>query len=239
MQEIEASRRLARFLQDSPILINQLILVAATRFQLGVLRHVPDVPEVWIERLAEHDFRESFTTAMKYEGRVLLHLDESEVWNTHGSWWHRLATPAVRPYTRICLAELSDAWRQRLVNLERVEALCDRDLAPYGADLEIPIPRWNKVGALLVPNLASAIDRLARLELDLELTRLLLEADADRRANGGEWPADLPDGVPSTSCPGERWTFTRTAEDLQIAFPRDISWPDQRGAVLPTLIVAN
>ena len=239
LEEIEASWRLAQSLDDSPTLITQLILIAATRMQLGVLRHVPDVPQIWINRLAERDFREPFITAMKYEGWAWVHIDPSKAWSIPGSWWHRLAAPALRPYTKLCLADVSNAWRERLVNLERVEALCDHDLATHDADLKIPIPRWNKIGGQMVPNLASAIGRLARLELDLELTRLGLQAAADRRANGGKWPASLPDGVPSTSCPRERWTFTRTAGDLEIAFPRDISWPGQRGTILLTRTVMH
>jgi hypothetical protein len=147
--------------------------------------------------------------------------------------------PAVQPYTQLCLADLSNAWRERLVNLERVEALCDFDLATYDADLEIPIPRWNLVGDQLVPNLTNAMGRLARLELDLELTRLLLVTDADRRANPGEWPSDNPVDLPSTSCPGEHWRLSHTAGRVEIAFSREIHWEDQRGAILPTRAVMN
>jgi hypothetical protein len=239
LEHIQASWNLARSLDNSPALISQLIRIAATRMQLGALRHVSDVPELWIDRLAQADFREPFVTAMKYEGWIWLYLDDSEIWNTGSNWWRRLVGPAVQPYTQLCLADLSNAWRERLVNLERVEALCDFDLATYDADLEIPIPRWNLVGDQLVPNLTNAMGRLARLELDLELTRLLLVTDADRRANGGEWPSDNPVDLPSTTCPGEHWRLSHTAGRVEIAFSREIHWEDSRGAILPTRAVMN
>ena len=186
--DVEAAWELSRSLRDSPFLISQLILVAGTRMQVGVLRHFHDLDEVWLDRLAEHDFRESFITAMKFEGRFWLRYPEAEYWRNEEPVWRRVTSPVMQPYTQLCLADLSDEWRERLVKMEQVDALCDRDLAPYGASLDIQLPRWNMVGDYYFPSLLGAIDRLARLELDIELTSLLIEADAERRDHGGTWP---------------------------------------------------
>ena len=234
LADVEAAWNLSRSLRDSPFLINQLILIAGARMQLGVLRQIPDVDAPWLDRLAEHDYREAFITAMKYEGWVWLYTDETEISRAGLPVWKRLASPLIRPYTKLCLADLSDAWRERMVNLEQVDALCDRDLAPYGADLQIQLPRWNKLGELYYPNLRSAISRLARLELDLELTRLWIVADAERRANGGAWPEGYVGSRESDACPDDRWDFSVTGEGLEIALSRDVTWPDQKGAILPT-----
>ena len=107
-------------------------------------------------------------------------------------------------------------------NLERVNTLCDHDLSVHNANLDIPVPRWNLIGKLIVPNLANAVDRLARLELDLELTGLMLEP----------WAESGP--RPSETCPGDHWVYSRSDDGLEIAFDREISWPNQSGFVLPT-----
>jgi len=234
LADVEAAWNLSRSLRDSPFLINQLILIAGARMQLGVLRQIPDVDALWLDRLAEHDFREAFITAMKYEGWVWLYTDEAGIAREGMPVWKRIASPLIQPYTKLCLADLSDAWRERMVNLEQVDALCDRDLAPYGADLQIPLPRWNKLGELYHPNLSSAIGRLARLELDLELTRLWIVADAERRTNGGAWPEGYVGSRESDACPDDRWDFSVTGEGLEIALSRDVHWPDQKGTILPT-----
>ncbi len=231
MEQVEVSFNLARSLRDSPILINQLIYVAATRLQVAALRHIRDLPDHWIDRLGEHDPRQSFITAMKYEGWVWMHYDD--VWDT-GDFptWKALASPILRPHSKLCLADASEDWRKRIVNLAQVDALCDYDLSSRDADMNIPIPRWNKISEIMVPNLAGAVHRVARLEVDLELLRVSVEADAARRADG-DWSA--PDGGRRSSavCPDELWIYELTGDGIDIAMSRELRWPNQKGPILP------
>jgi hypothetical protein len=216
--------------------------------QLGALRHVSGAPESWIGRLAEHDFRKSFLTAMEHEGWIWSQLESVDDGRAprgpFGSVGGRLRgwlAALTAPYEKLCLAEASDAYRIRMVNLARVNALCDYDLGAFEADLrEIRLPAWNRLGGTLIPNIAGAVGRLARLELDLELTRKLLEAESARRANGGAWPESVPGIEASAACPADRWSYERTSEGgVEIAFSRPIAWPDHRGVVLPTRVSAR
>ena len=50
-------------------------------------------------------------------------------------------------------------------------------------------------------DLSGVLERVARLELDLELTGKLLQARQWRAANGGQWPLALPEIGPSAACP--------------------------------------
>lgn len=231
---LAASWELNRGLRDDPVLISQLIAMAAHRMQLGALRQLRDVPDSWSDRLDEHDFRASFHDALELEGWVWTQIDDVESLAGDGIFQRALFKVA-RPYVSYCLADVSDEYRERLGNLAKVDALCDADLSALGADLDIPPPRWNVIGAMIVPSLRGAVDRLRRLELDVELTERLLELDAERRANDGEWPARRASVELSTVCPDDRWSYT-TAEDgsMTIAFSREISWPDQVGTILPT-----
>jgi hypothetical protein len=240
LENVEASFELARSLRDSPILICQLIMIAETRMQLGVLRHVRDLPEAWIERMEAYDYRDAFLTSMKFEGRIWLHPEGYLSGDPGDSWLQKtLALPPMRSYTRLCLADVSAAWRARIVNLERVDAVCDRDLSSEGGDLNIPVPRWNAIGDLVVPNLSDAIYRLARLELDLELTRLIAEADANHGISGEAWLESPPVHRASTACPDDRWLYSADDGNLRIELSRQIAWPGQKGVILPTRAVLD
>ena len=230
---VESAWLFSRSLRDSPILISQLIYIGGTRIQVGALRQIPDVDEVWLDRLVQHDARASFATAMKYEGWFWLFVDETWSYTSGMPLSTRLTHPFARPYTQLCVADVSDAWRERIIRLEHVAVLCDRDLSLEGADLAIEVPRWNALGSLFNLNLAGSIDHLARLELDIELTRLLIEADTARRANEDAWPENLSGSRSCATCPDDLWNYEVNGDALEIGLSRDVAWPEQGGFVLP------
>jgi hypothetical protein len=235
LRDLEAGWTLLRSLADSPLLICQLIAMSDGRIIAGLLRQVPEVPATWHARLREHDFRGPFLTALKYEGWHWTQWDRHVETAGLRAIAQRALVRLGRPYIDYCTADVSDRFRERLENLERVAALCDYDLAAHDASLDLPVPRWNVVGRLVMPHLGGALDRLARLELDVELTRLLFDLEAVRAAQGA-WPTALPGGGVSSACPRDRWTYSRAVDGgPTVALDREIDWgPDVRGAILPT-----
>jgi len=236
LRNLEASWRLNESLRTSPALICQLIRIAAARMQVGALRYVPEVPESWIARLAAADHRSSFIEAMQYEGRMWI---DPGAENLGDEWWHRVARPATKPYVRVCLADASERWRLRLARLQSVDALCDYHLPAHGADLEIELPRWNRLGGSVAPNLSNATDRVARLEVDIELTLLLLDRDQARRSDPEGWPGELPDEIVSAACPRDRWLVAGTDRGVEVALSREVEWPGQMGSILPQRAITD
>jgi len=231
---LEASWRLTSALRDDPILITQTITISNARLQAGVLRRLESVPEGWSERLDEHDYRRSLLEGLQLESWTWMRLDDPgtlyEV-----SPLQRAVFAAARPYARYCTADLSEAWHRRLVEISELDYLCDR-----GADLDIPVPQWNLVGRIAVPGYSGLIERIARLEIDLELTAKLLELRSARDANGGAWVASLPGIESSRACPRDRWLYeVGPGGGMSIALDRAIEWADARGAVLPTRYVSR
>ena len=186
LDDLDASWQLNRALRDDPILITQLIAISVTRLQIGTLRQLGQVPANWEKRLAEHDFRQSFLSSLRFEAWAWTQVDHAAM--VQPALGQRIVYSLGRPYVRYCLADASEDYRQRLDNLARLKTLCDVDLAALDADLDVPVPRWNLLGDLVVPNLSDTVDRLRRLELDIELTVRILEIEAGRRANSGVWP---------------------------------------------------
>jgi hypothetical protein len=234
LESLEASWRLNAALRDDPVLITQLIRIAVARMQVGALRQLGDVPEVWRQRLASADYREAFLAAMRLDGRLWTQLDDPAAMGGKPNVLERATWKVTRPYMRFCLASVSDQMRERLDTLATAQALCDGDPAYHGADLKLEIPRWNFYGELIAPNLNDALLRVARLELDAELTARLLALEAARAAGGGDWPAPGPSIEASRCCPEERWDYrAEPAGTMTIAFSRDIAWPQPVGPVLP------
>ncbi len=238
-RDLDAAWTMARALGDEPILIGQRIAIADVKLIAGALRQLGDPPPFWRDRLAEHDFRGSFMTALEYEGWTWT--QRPDVLDGLGGVAGKLAGNVARPYFRLCLAHTSDEFRRRLKNLENVPALCDYDLSTRQADLAVPISRWDRVSGLVAGDFAGALDRLARLELDLELTAKLLELDQARSASGG-WPASSPSIEASRACPRDRWMYLVTPEgEMTLAFGRRPTWPgvEFKGIQLPTAFTVS
>lgn len=246
--DMEASWQLNRALRDDPMLVNQVIAMAVTRMQAGMLWHLDPVPQAWRERLFEHDYRASTLTALGVEGWLWtqadpLDLKTPSVWPavtrfSAPPWLPPLGKKVARklwmPYARYCVADASDQWRRHLAELAASAVLCDYDPARRGTDLDIPIPRWSIVPQRLLTAPSVAVSRLARLEVDLEFTVKLLDLRVARRASGA-WPRWTPDFERSSACPDDRWAYEVTPEGkMSLAFARDLVWPDSSGLILPT-----
>lgn len=233
-QVIEASWVLNGALREEPTLITQLVAISISRDQAGVLRHLAERSDIWIARFEEHDFRAAYLRSMRFEGWVWTQVDATDY--VGDGFTQRLIYRFAGPYVKYAMADVSNDYRQELHNLSEIEALCDTDLAAVNADMNIEVPSWNIVGEMMVPNLGSAIDRLRRLELDIELTVKLLKLERERERNGGVWPRRLPEIEVSAICPNDRWIYRADPEGdaMSLAFSREISWPDQMGQILPT-----
>jgi hypothetical protein len=223
---LEASWRLNSAIRDDPYLITQLVAIAVTRLQVGALRQMEEVPAHWQERLVEHDFRGSFFMAMLLESWLWTQIEGSEIFETWLGRMERLAWTFTRPYADYCFADLSDDFRRRLLTLAESGATCDYHLSDSDAGLDIPVPFWNVMGDLVKPNLLGTLDRLARLELDLELTGRVLALES------AIWDESVEQ---SSACPRDNWLYEAGPDgSMSIRFSREISWQDQIGAILPT-----
>lgn len=231
-RDLEAAWTLLQSVADSPMLICQLIAVVEAREIAGAVRQMERPAAAWRARLTEHDFRGAFTTALKFEGWVWTQIRDLNDFAGFTVLASRVLSAVAKPYVQYCLAEVSDDYRSRVANLEKLQAICDYDLASQHASLQVEVPRWNLVGGLVNPQVGDALDRLARLELDLELTVRLLDLEQARRDAGGVWPDSLPGGDASTACPRDRWVYEVAGDGLMtLAFERETRWPKIHGTL--------
>ena len=235
--DLDASWRLNRALVKRPNLMTQQIAITVTRFQSGALRLIEDVPELWIERLGEHDFHGSVLMAMKMEGWLWAQIPEGIYRDDNLRGLKRLWERVAKPYTALCFADLSDVYRRELERRIGRRSLCDS----RGPDLRVRPARWNMLGNFVnKEDFTYPLHRLARLELDLELTRKLIEVEAARRGNGGRWAPEVSGIEESEACPDDRWLYEVGPDgSMSLALSREVSWPDARGLILPTRFAAE
>lgn len=213
---LEASWRLAAEQRDHPVLIVQLVATGVARQQAGLLRQLGDPGGRWRDRLDGRRARRRLIDALAFEGFSWLGYADFE--SEDAKWLVRITQPLARPVVRYSLASASVELHDRVERLAGLAAWCDRDLEALGASLELELPGWNKIGQLAVGSFGGVVERVARLELELELTSLVLELDD---AGGRALEATRR----SRACPGEAWSVTRSPDgSLEIAFTREPRW---------------
>ncbi len=233
LETLEAAGRLNEALADDPILITQLIAVAAHRMQAMTLRRLEEIPGVWAQTLAEHDYEETMRTAISLEAWNLAHLDPAQV--AEGlPWWQRLLARVGAPYIRSCAYDTSRRWMRRLDAQAANPGPCRMAGDLSDRNEEWPTSWWNVYGQFFGNPLHlafSAFGRVSRMEVEDELTGQWIELTNARRTAGGEWPGAWPRSVPSQACPQGHWTYEISPDgEASIAFSESLEWPQFQGA---------
>ena len=235
---LEASWQLNAALRDEPVLVSQGIALGVARTQLGTLRHIEQLPPRWRERILEHDYRQSTLTSLRYEGWIWMTLFDQASYAIADAPWSGLILRVARPYVGYCAADVSDSWRRLLIRFSELTSICDSAPEDVGVGPELDVPSWNLVGGQLLPGLGDVAQRLARYELDREMTVKLLEIRAARAALGSSWPVSLPGIEESTVCPGDHWIYAVTPQGgMSLTLSRPVDWGELSGATLSTRYV--
>ncbi len=82
------------------------------------------------------------------------------------------------------------------------------------------MPWWNRFGEMLIFDVENAVARVARTQLQFELTRKVLEMAATRTETGA-WPVDSEPWSRSRVCPPDRWVYTTDGTLASIRLERE------------------
>lgn len=229
--DLEVSWKLATALEQDPILIVQFIRIAVSRYQVGVLRHVPADSRVWRKRLEIIGDTSAFLDSFRFEIGAFSEMDPTQLL-PHMAWWENLAGRVAAPYLRFCAASDLNRWRRAIEQLEERNSFCP-SAGESALNWKLPErPWWNQLTESALPNILAAADRVGSLQVDLELTRRWLALSAAHDASGA-WPARLPLPEESSACPGQHWSYSHSsAGSAEIHFSREFSRP-QSGVKLP------
>ncbi|MFY9823459.1 MAG: hypothetical protein WAM82_18910 [Thermoanaerobaculia bacterium] len=202
---LETSWQLNEAMADNnPSLITQLIAQAVIRLQQPVLRSFSKAPAGWSERLLHLDRRSRTLRALQCEN-FSAYLTSTFDRPIRDAMWGR------RPQT--LLRWMLWDYARRFSGM--VETLPQRDVRTFDPDAfereqRSTIPRWQIIARILLPNFGEFWPRSARIELEAELTALVLEERERLAASGPPRPTnrrpsrvqglswiyeDLPDGT--------------------------------------------
>ena len=176
---LETSWRLNQAVADnSPILITQLIAQAVIRLQQPILRSFSRAPAGWTERLRGLDQQSRILLALQAEA-FSAHLTSTFDQPLTGTNWGTHSQAVVRWAIWDYVRRFSSIFEQ----------LRQRDVRSFDPDAfereqRAAIPRWQFVARVLFPNFWDLWPRSAHVELEAELTALVLE-ERERLAAGG------------------------------------------------------
>lgn len=219
---LEAAWQLAELLADDPTLISQFVRLDMLRAQAAAVRQMPWLDE-WIPRLSTTDLRKSIEQSLFYEGWLWPQYDYGP--GEKADILARVFQTINGPFMRLGSADASERWRRTIVKLQETPAWCRPALERLGVRLEIPVPWWNKFGAIMISDVDRTVERVAQAQLQFELTRKLLELAATR-AETGNWPVGSEPWLRSTACPLDRWIYSVEGSSASLRLDRVVETSD-------------
>jgi hypothetical protein len=208
---LEASWRLKESNADRPSLTWQLLAVAVSRWEAGVLRKLPSSDAGWSERMRFLPQRDRMLRAM-YDDLVIGILDISD---EEVSKW----SPAD------LLEEIGRSvdWLGKVDPCAFPHAEADRYWKPF-----FPGPIEQILAGIVMPNVGTAAHRLFRLQIEGELTARVLAA---RRAAADSPAPGTASASDSAVCPAARWsTLLQPGGGAHVQFDgRFEDWTDEAG----------
>ncbi len=237
LADLEASVVLDTALWDGPTIIEQMIAIAAARMQAGALRHVAGAGPAWRERLVEHDFRDSLMDALQIQGFMWKMAEVPEGLEERRGLLQSATATLAKPYFRWCLDDTAEIWRRHLERIAVLPSLCGADLRALNETMLAEIPWWDRIARTELANVGEVTWRLARLQLDLELTGRVLALRSERDRTGS-WPSVL-ESAESSACPTRRWVYEVGPDGgMSIGLDAAVDGPKSMTLTLPTRYVA-
>ncbi len=216
---LETSWRLNQAVADnSPIVITQLITQAVIRLQQPILRSFSRVPAGWPAQLLGLDLQSRILLAMQCEAfsaHLTSTLDRPIKNMTLGMEPQNFARWASWDYARRFSAILEALPRHEVRSF---------DPKAFDREQQAKIPRWQVLSRTLLPNFWDLWPRSAHVELEAELTALVLE-ERERLAAGG--PPRSIDRRPSR-VKGLSWIYEDIPEGTTIRLDGELRSREER-----------
>ena len=215
---LEAAWELGATLEGDPEMITQLIRLTMIRLQAATVRQMPWLDH-WIQRLDGSRLRESMERSLLHNGWGWPQWDFGA--REGDGMMQRLGGAITGPFMTLSAADASERWRRTILRLQSLPSWCRPALDRLEFSFKMPMPWWNRIGSVLASDFEQAVARVARAQLQFELTRKLLELAATRRANGA-WPIVGEPWLRSRACPEDRWIYSTTGSVVSLELEREM-----------------
>ena len=248
---LETTWQINTSLEDSPLLIGQLVNLINGRYIAGTMRKLGNLPIEWQQRLVDRDYSQSVVTSIQgeYFGyfNIIRRTPPKEIFTTVELFEYN-PTPAINPtpaktlqkhaatLAAVSLSPITKLWLRfsaidgYQVNKKAIEQYQAQPMNVCASDAfefkERPA-FWNVVGQITFPSSFNQPAKGQKFMLDSELTQKVLQANA-LAAKTGQWPGTLPN-LESSVCPGYTWVY-QVAKDgtMSLSLSQEPKWAAQR-----------
>jgi len=245
---LDASWKINDALRRGPTWLEQLVAIAAFRYQLGALRKIDVDPAKWLPRIHSYDALAS----LAFTGQIEAWYKDRAVRENLYASTNYLRDMREMHQTLVDAVPFKPRWLQVLRTPVRwfdLPSILEGDRAMITAAATVPrsehvdasleqawergASRWSYIADSDLDNInwSSAFRRAVRADTERELTEKVLMARAAHRANGS-WPASI-DGIATSSLANAHWIYERTATGASIRLSHDINWGNLLGPVVP------
>ena len=210
---LEASWKINQSLRERPEFLSQMVALSILDLQMGALRKMAHVPDIWQKRIGLATWQESFLRAMELDALVNSRdMTDTDAPVRSTRWFDLLVkSPFGRPVRRLVGIEILEVSHEALL-LTRKSSFCA--LSPQVAvdRLEASCSNWNMGTQYGYTNYLRAWSSLMEAMTRLELTAKILQAkEARSSATTPDWPKQLEE-MKSLLCPEAKWVHEITPD---------------------------
>jgi hypothetical protein len=198
---IEASWRIGGAARERGDLVGQFLAFGIDGRTLRALRRMEHPPPGWPDRLSDPDHRRGFLRSL--QGEAWLDLSRAR----------RIRSFDQGPVLRLMACDNAEALRVMVEELSHGDP-CRMDVDAIESKVEGSLFRGNVLARSALPSHVRGWISAVEADLEVELTRMVLEARAGRNRDGS-WPA-TPGEVESKVCPGSSWRSVADGRVLSI-----------------------
>ena len=223
----EVTWRLCDAFGRRPDFLSLITTFVCQRYWVGIVRKFEEPLPAWPVRLQSMSPRRALVRAFQGEACRMLemsHLDYADLGiGDKATFADRLSFEVGRPYARLSFAYTADTLLDE-IQAAQAAGPCSADLEPRLQQVIENIPRWNVIAQIALPNELEYWGRADKLQLDVELTRVILLAQRARTENRGIWPESLS-GIEPSACSTGHWNYVRNNSGIAIAYSAAPAFP--------------
>ena len=209
----EVSWKINQSLRERPELLSQMIALSVLELQMGALRKMKHVPDMWQKRIALAAWQESFWRAMELDAVVLSRDMTDTVTPVRSARWFDLLinSPLGRPLRRLAGTEMLEVSHEALF-LIRNNSFCALSPQLAADRLEASRSSWSMGTQFAYTSYLRAWSRMMEAMTRLELTAKILQAKEARNSSTTPgWPNQLAE-MKSLVCPEAQWVHEITSD---------------------------
>lgn len=227
VRTLEASWKLNQSLSGRGQLLCELIAVSVARSQSAVMRKMDGLDAGWESRLQIQNYLPGILDSEEVEAWSFVEFTRNDGELRPGEKLVGKLTPLMKPYLLMMQLDYSDKLCEAVKELKE-QNICFTQPKASGA---VKFSEWNIMWKKLWPEPYKPWKRVAKLNLDNELTYRILHIRRTAREDG-RWPKEMKD-LSQSMCPLGEWIYHADTKGATIHFNKEWKDDPENPLILP------